>query len=144
MRLGLREVRISFAQITPEMIETFAYGECVALASAMRRHTGWPYAIAWLDESTFNHVGVRTPDGRFLDICGAHTDVEVLRSGAWKGRQHTFISESKKGEIPHLNGTLTDELLTWLKQPLACEAVLYLAEFVVCVNGYGEHLRSAA
>lgn len=64
---------------------TFTNQHCAALADEMHERTGWPVVtvgdgpngvVGWV------HAGVLAPDGRIVDVCGAHRADEWLTSWA--------------------------------------------------------------
>lgn len=61
-------------RITPEVEHVFSNGQCHALALAIHEATGWQMVALDFWQDIPNHVLVRMPDGRLLDIAG--TDVE--------------------------------------------------------------------
>jgi hypothetical protein len=72
--------------ITDEEIRFFSEGDCWMLAEALWVSTGWTLvAVAACEEEPVEnpspevdwiHLAVRTPDGRIVDIRGAHVDVD--------------------------------------------------------------------
>jgi hypothetical protein len=64
-----------------EKCERYLYGDCNLLARALHDRTGWP--LVYVDEDNdagekmvVFHVGVETPDRRFLDVAGPHDNYE--------------------------------------------------------------------
>lgn len=63
--------------ITPGVLDdaafaAFTQGQCHALALAIHEETGWPTYGCEDGEGDLEHLVVKTPDGRILDISGAH------------------------------------------------------------------------
>ena len=58
--------------------QSYLYGQCHALALALHRRSGWPlYGCDWYQppgasKQIPDHVFIRMPDGRGLDISGPH------------------------------------------------------------------------
>lgn len=76
-RHGLTRIRLYPGVIDDQAIECFAWSRCALLAGAIHEKTGWPLAAIELEPARrgeskwrWKHVGVHTPDGRFLDIYG--------------------------------------------------------------------------
>lgn len=63
--------------ITPAAVETFTRGACAGLAIALHDATGWPIVEVGHCDGLPLHFMVRRPDGRLVDIEGAHTDEDV-------------------------------------------------------------------
>ena len=75
------------AKMRGKLAEQFLYGECVAFAEALRQRTKWPLLVVidgWIgpDEDPdlygWLHVGLKGPDGMFIDAKGPRTLDEVL------------------------------------------------------------------
>lgn len=84
--------------ITDADIREFTGGWCGELAVAMHDATGWPIVLVCDEDGEtpdalpiWLHAGVRTPDGLFLDVTGAHDDETVIK--AWE-----FDDESQPGD----------------------------------------------
>lgn len=76
-RRRLTTVTLSPGFVDDDAIEFFAWANCDFLAGAIHEKTGWPLAAVEHTpqgrtefKSRWRHVGVLTPDGRFLDIFG--------------------------------------------------------------------------
>lgn len=65
-------------------IACFSTGQCHAMALALHRLTDWQIVAITDEDDEVNHLAVRTPSGRILDIAGAH-DPEALEE-AWDGQ----------------------------------------------------------
>ena len=63
--------------------DTFQYGQCHALALALHEHTGWPVWAMKARDGGETHFLVRAPDGRLVDITGAH-DIAAMET-TWTG-----------------------------------------------------------
>lgn len=71
-------------EITDVERTVFTEGQCHALALELSKATGWPFvAIDYEDDYSAAHCGVLMPDGRILDIEGAHSFKEW--KALWKG-----------------------------------------------------------
>jgi len=57
---------------TGEHVRAYTSGQCHALSLALHEATGWPIVGAEDEELDICHFFVRTPDGRLVDITGAH------------------------------------------------------------------------
>lgn len=67
------------AGITREDIKTFTTGDCYILAETISEQTGWPecaFATDWFPQGSV-HAFVKCPDGKYLDIEGRHSRVEL-------------------------------------------------------------------
>jgi len=88
----------NWAEITPgvrdqEAIRYYLRGNCALLAIEIHRAAGWPLIMIsseaskdsphHYNDSRMVHVLTRRPDGRLVDIGGAHTDQQAL--GDWQG-----------------------------------------------------------
>lgn len=68
--------------ITDGDIEAFTCGDCHILAAEIARVTGWPLCAFRDDEGEPEaHAFVRMPDGRLLDVEGAHEPDKFIK--AW-------------------------------------------------------------
>lgn len=69
-------------QVTPGIIDktairAFKNGCCGGLAIALHDATGWPIVAVGSHHGEALHYMARRPDGRLIDIEGAHTDDDV-------------------------------------------------------------------
>lgn len=124
-RRNLTTVKLTLAVVDDEAVELFAYGYCVLLAGAMFERSGWQRAAIahpdgpltedqepdrWL-RARWTHVGLITPDGRFLDINGARPVDEVnTEYGGWLVRPVTAEEWDEAGCGSHWTTCITDEL----------------------------------
>lgn len=74
--------------VTPGVLDhaalhVYTHGQCAALARALHDATGWPLMLAvWTSDKGEDaiHFYVERPDGRVVDITGAHAlDVAIQR-----------------------------------------------------------------
>jgi hypothetical protein len=72
---------LTLGVIDDDAVRAFTQGQCHALALALHERTGWPIRQLENDEGEPFHLYVETPDGRALDITGAH-DRDEFRQ-AW-------------------------------------------------------------
>lgn len=63
--------------ITPAAVEAFTRAACAGLAVAVHDATGWPIIEVGHCDGLPLHFMVRRPDGRLVDIRGAHADTDV-------------------------------------------------------------------
>src|SRR4051794_37517203 len=78
----------------------FLGGHCHSLALALHERTGWPLiAIDHRSDGVCAHVAVQRPDGKVVDIAGAHT-VEQINDSRIGG---TIIREITASEIDELH-----------------------------------------
>ncbi|TFI30152.1 hypothetical protein [Streptomyces sp. 4R-3d] len=64
--------------ITEQDVRTYKYGGCGSLALAIHEATGWPIVAAVADDGLELHYAATRPDGRLVDITGAHTEDDML------------------------------------------------------------------
>ncbi len=77
-RNGILALMEPAAQVTAKDIIDFTYGGCYLLAEEIEAATGWGPAAFWDGFRPAGHVFAAMPDGRFLDITGAHTRAEMM------------------------------------------------------------------
>lgn len=109
-----------------EAVELFAYGYCTLLAGALHDRSGWELAaiehpdgpLAEEDEpdpwtrARWTHVGVITPDGRFLDIHGPRPVDEVNQAyGGWVVRRKTPADFAASGCASPWTNAVSDQLV---------------------------------
>lgn len=63
--------------ITPQAVDAFACDACAGLALALHDETGWPLIEGGHCDGLPIRFMVRRPDGRLIDIRGAHDDGDV-------------------------------------------------------------------
>ncbi|MFD9868539.1 hypothetical protein ACFXI8_27220 [Streptomyces niveus] len=67
------------AEVITELdVRAFKYGGCGSLALALHDATGWPIVAAVADDGLELHYAVTLPDGRLVDITGAHSEDDML------------------------------------------------------------------
>lgn len=74
--------------ITELDVLDFTTGACFLLAKAVQSKSGWPAAAFWDGFRATGHAFNAMPDGRYLDVRGAHTrhDMMLSRWGHDRGR----------------------------------------------------------
>jgi len=65
-------------RINEHDIHYFTKGACFLLAQEIEKVTGWPLAAFWEGFAPGGHMFNVLPDGRYLDIRGAHTRDELF------------------------------------------------------------------
>lgn len=63
--------------ITPAAVEAFSHAACAGLAVALHDATAWPLIEVGHCDGLPLHFMVRRPDGRLVDVRGAHTDTDI-------------------------------------------------------------------
>lgn len=120
-------IKLTIGVADDEAVELFAYGFCVLLAGAMFDRSGWQRAAIahpdgpqtaeeepdqWL-RARWTHVGLMTPDGRFLDIHGPRPVDEVNKEyGGWLVRPVTAEEWDEAGCGSHWTTSVTSDLTT--------------------------------
>ncbi|WP_147425369.1 hypothetical protein [Bailinhaonella thermotolerans] len=119
-RLRLTELRLRPPEVDEHAVELFTRHSCRLLACALQERTGWPLTILYPHHAppgcTWRyHVGVRTPDGRFLDINGAAdlADVERAWSAMYGVRVATHTVSVIEGLMAFLGGQTGDPAAWW-------------------------------
>lgn len=71
----------------------FTGSQCHGLGLAIRKQTGWPLVAVDNASGECVHICVRDPEGRLVDVTGAHTDDEVAREtkGAIRDVKETYV-----------------------------------------------------
>jgi hypothetical protein len=70
-------------------VQVFTGGQCHAMAVALNRRHGWPiYAIENEEDYDISHFCVELPDGRMLDVTGAHPLEQLVN--AWTGGEPAY------------------------------------------------------
>lgn len=141
-RLGLTSATICFDAVNEDMEEVFGWGECSMLAMAMQEFSAWPYAAVWGPTGQWRHLGVRTPDGHFLDVLGPQRDEDVLLTHPWGSciDEPTVERLADAYAVPS-SGRLDDHSRI---TPLIGEVVRLLAEQVVNAARRGTALGATA
>ncbi|TMR12384.1 hypothetical protein ETD86_32925 [Nonomuraea turkmeniaca] len=133
-RRGLTRLLLNPGVINDDADEFFAWGFCWLLAAALREATGWAYGLVERrreDGWEWTHVGVITPDGRFLDIRGHHDrdGLAATLTDAYgvpaRIRIGTFADLRQATNMPE--DTEPDWWLGTLGTPLLVDVVRYFA-----------------
>lgn len=94
---------VDFHFVTDEEKSSFTEGDCGILARVIHRKTGWPIVVASyapsdsLENLDWDHMAVRTPDGRILDATGLSREDDFRK--IWKAKALTEISEKQWGTV---------------------------------------------
>jgi hypothetical protein len=95
-------------------VKAYTEGDCWLLALELRRLTGFPMVFSvWtedhseIDEWDWDHVAVRLPDGRVMDVTGVK-DEDVFRL-EWRSK--TLYDTDSSDVIRMLLGPLVDDNL---------------------------------
>lgn len=68
---GPQDFCLTPGKINAEAVHVYSNGQCHALALAINERTGWPIVGASPFGTDYpNHVAVKRPDGRIIDITG--------------------------------------------------------------------------
>lgn len=165
-RRDLTSVEIRFDQVTDDMIEAFANGECTILATALHQITGWPFLNVLFDcqlDGCWHHIGVSTPDGGFLDIRGPrapHAACDRLPGEESFPRKESLANQhpgtrywlqeaslprlANDGYVPHSGRVQDFASMIESFDPLFGEAALFLAEQIIAAPDWGVLLERAA
>jgi len=115
-RDGLFEPRgISrFYFLSDEDHEAFTQGDCGLLAEELHRRTGYPVVAVGtrgggLDGTTWEHIAVRAPDGRLLDVTGIQPEAETGLAWSSSGRYEVVFEEIPVEAIGERLGSIPDE-----------------------------------
>lgn len=88
---GYAEVELRAGALDDNALFAFSCGQCHALAAAVHERTGWPvFALARGNGRAedprvpLDHLYVRTPDGRALDVTGAHDVRDFVGADGWR------------------------------------------------------------
>lgn len=66
--------------ITEKDVEQYTCGDCHILALSIHKRTGWPVCALEDEDGWANyHAFVKMPDGRFMDVRGPQTKVEIMQ-----------------------------------------------------------------
>ncbi len=90
---------VDFHFVTGEEKSSFTEGDCGILARTIHRKTGWPIVVASyapsesLEDLDWDHMAVRTPDGRILDATGMSSEAD-FRS-LWRAKALIEITEKE-------------------------------------------------
>ncbi|MFC3986632.1 hypothetical protein [Streptosporangium jomthongense] len=132
-RRGLTELTVTPGLVDDHARELFLFAQCQMLALAIHERTGWPLWVAEQQLPTgawsWAHVGVQTPDGRWLDIEGPRDSQQVL---SWLGRWGLAVRRRLLGlaDWHVLLGRPADTPATWWRtQILTPESVALVETF---------------
>jgi len=120
------------ANLSEEITEAFTCGDCWLLADALHRITGFPHAFIvpddeWepiIEDCGWVHVGVLTPDGKFLDVMGLASPTEAAQEWEHVGGSACIIVVSPieyekmvADQLPYYGEdpeTAAHDLIAWL------------------------------
>lgn len=77
--------------ISAKNLERYTYGDCYLLAWHLHQQSGWPVVLVTASPSSpeaagdWNHVVVKSPEGIYLDIKGAHEEEALRHSWSYGG-----------------------------------------------------------
>lgn len=100
---------VAMSIFTEDQVEAFNFGDCWRLAAEMHRLTGWQMVAVGVDYEDgvdlnsrgWAHMAVRTPDGRFADVNGVHTEDEFLDT--WREETSTrFFQDSDDETLQYM------------------------------------------
>lgn len=92
----------------------FIYGQCHGLSLAIQSRTGWPLVAMVDDNGTCGHFCVRRPDGKIIDVTGAHTSEEITSACADRcgiSTLATYITSNLSMKYPSKLQVVIDDLL---------------------------------
>lgn len=84
--------------------EDFTQGDCGLLAAEIHRQKGYPVVAvgirgAGIDDTSWDHIAVRAPDGRILDATGIRPESESAKAWNSNGKYEVVFSEIQVEEI---------------------------------------------
>ncbi|MYS16130.1 ParB/Srx family N-terminal domain-containing protein [Streptomyces sp. SID4982] len=85
--------------ITPAAIEAFTRAACAGLAVALHDATGWPIVEVGHCDNLPLHFMVRHPDGRLVDIRGAHADEAVCDEWEFDADGDVSLAEAARADV---------------------------------------------
>lgn len=67
-------------------LDLFSEGDCNVLAEAIAARTGWPVVVVHAPgrPDLWSHAAVRHPSGRYVDVCGIHTQEQLAESQSYR------------------------------------------------------------
>lgn len=73
-----------FFHISDKDSEAFTQGDCGIFADELHRATGWPQVLIGENgpDGEFEHIAVRAPDGRILDVTGIQSESTIKKAWA--------------------------------------------------------------
>lgn len=73
-----------FFHISDRDSEAFTQGDCGIFADELHRVTGWPQVLIGDagPDGMFEHIAVRAPDGRIVDVTGIQTEATIKQAWA--------------------------------------------------------------
>ncbi|MEU7863863.1 hypothetical protein [Nonomuraea sp. NPDC049141] len=135
-RHGLTSVALYPGVVDDNADEFFAWGYCWLLAAALHEATGWTFGLVerWREEThawEWTHVGVITPNGRFLDIRGHHDRASLAAALEIAYAMPTRIRPGDFAELRRAMGMAEETEPNWwldlLATPLLADVVRYFA-----------------
>lgn len=139
----LRDDRLS-GEIDNAARNIFSMGGCHILAVAIHDETGWPIVGVTDPDNVFGdrlgggscvHYCVKAPDGKLIDIDGAHTEEDL------RDRFYGDVDENEDGEpIPAIGITSRADALEWWAEQgkkISLKAASKYVPAVLAQAGYG-------
>lgn len=71
----------------------FSQGQCHALALVLREESGWDLVAIEGADGTIQHVCVRRPDGKLVDVRGAHQPETLVAAGRVLDVDQAFVGD---------------------------------------------------
>jgi hypothetical protein len=99
-----------FYFLSDEDHEAFTQGDCGIFAEELHRQTGYPVVAVGVrggrlgPETSWEHIAVRAPDGRILDVTGLQPESETKLAWGLKGKYEVILEEIPVSEIPERLG----------------------------------------
>lgn len=103
-----------FYFLSDEEHEWFTQGDCGKLAAELHRRTGYPVVAVGLqggglDGVAWDHMAVRAPDGRILDVTGIQPEAETQKAWSVHGAYEVVLEEIPVGSIDGYLGVVPGE-----------------------------------
>lgn len=93
-----------FYFLSDEEHEWFTQGDCGELASELHRLTGYPVVAVGIrgrtvDGTMWDHIAVRAPDGRVIDVTGIQPEEETRKAWSSRGLYEVVLEEIPEKRI---------------------------------------------
>jgi len=104
-----------FYFLSDEEHEWFTQGDCGNLAKELNRVTGYPIVAVGIrgkaiDGTSWEHVAVRAPDGRILDVTGIQPSEETEKAWSSHGLYEVVFEEVEDHQVDtYLNRSSEDD-----------------------------------
>lgn len=128
--LGLTDISLYPGRVDATAVEFFAHGYCVLLAVAMHERSGWPlvaFKRRMTDGSIYPHAHmvVEAPDGKFLDIYGTRSYLDIREEYGEVWSELTTVEKATQAGSIHPKG--------WASNipPIVAEVIRYFADQLV-------------